>query len=103
MPWILLFLAALFEIAWASGLKFTDGFTRLWPSLATGGALIISVALLGLAAKSLPIGTAYAAWTGMGAAGVVICGILFLGDPLTATRLICVGLILAGVIGLKIT
>ena len=99
MPWILLFLAALFEIAWAIGLKFTDGFTRLWPSLATVGALIISVALLGLAAKSLPIGTAYAAWTGMG--GVVICGIIFLGDPLTATRLICVGFIVAGVIGLK--
>lgn len=102
MPWILLIIAALFEITWAVGLKFTDGFTRLGPTLGVVAALIISVSLLGLAAKSLPIGTAYAVWTGIGAAGTVLFGILFLGDPTSATRLICVALILAGVIGLKI-
>ena len=102
MPWILLFLAGLFEIGWAVGLKFTEGFTRPWPTVGTVAALIISVILLGLAAKSLPIGTAYAVWTGIGAAGTVVCGILFLGDPATAVRLACVGLILAGVLGLKL-
>ena len=102
MPWILLVLAGLFEIAWAFGLKFTDGFTRRWPTAGTAAALVISVALLGLAAKSLPIGTAYAVWTGIGAAGIVICGIVFLGDPATPMRLACVGLIAAGVIGLKV-
>jgi len=101
MPWILLILAGLFEIAWAVGLKFTDGFTRLWPTVGTVAALVISVGLLGFAAKSLPIGTAYAVWTGIGAAGTVLCGIIFLGDPATALRLTCVGLILIGVIGLK--
>jgi quaternary ammonium compound-resistance protein SugE len=102
MPWILLILASLFEVAWAVGLKFTDGFTRLWPTIGTVAALIISVTLLGFSAKSLPIGTAYAVWTGIGAAGTVVCGIVFLGDPATAMRLCCVGLILAGVIGLKV-
>lgn len=101
MSWVLLVVAGLFEIMWAVGLKFTDGFTRFWPSVGTVIALVISFGLLGLAAKSLPIGTAYAVWTGIGAAGTVICGIVFLGDPLTATRLVCVGLILAGVVGLK--
>jgi len=102
MPWILLLLAAGCEIVWAIGLKYTEGFTRLWPSVVTLTALIVSVILLGLAAKSLPIGTAYAVWTGIGAAGTVICGILFLGDPATVARLVCVGLIVAGVIGLKL-
>jgi len=102
MPWILLISAALFEIAWAVGLKFTDGFTRLWPTVGTILALIISVSLLGLAAKNLPIGTAYAVWTGIGATGTVIVGMLFLGDPVSAARLICVALVLCGVIGLKI-
>tara|TARA_R110002050_G_scaffold221534_2_gene357394 strand:- start:251 stop:562 length:312 start_codon:yes stop_codon:yes gene_type:complete len=101
MPWLLLVLAGLFEITWAVGLKFTDGFTRLWPSVGTGVALVISFGLLGLAAKSLPIGTAYAIWTGIGAAGTVICGIVFLGEPMTTARLVCVGLIVAGVVGLK--
>lgn len=101
MPWILLLLAGLFEIAWAVGLKFTDGFTRLLPTIGTLAALIISITLLGFAAKTLPIGTAYAIWTGIGAAGTVLCGILFLGDPATVMRLFCVGLILVGVIGLK--
>ena len=103
MPWILLLFAALFEIAWAVGLKFTEGFTRLWPTVGTVAALVISVTLLGVAAKSLPIGTAYAVWTGIGAAGTVLCGILFLGDPASAMRLFCVSLILGGVIGLKVT
>jgi quaternary ammonium compound-resistance protein SugE len=103
MPWILLILAALFEIGWAVGLKFTEGFTRPIPTIGTIAALVLSVALLGLAARSLPIGTAYAVWTGIGAAGTVLCGILFLSEPVSATRLLCAGLILAGVIGLKVT
>ena len=102
MPWILLVLASLFEIAWATGLKFTDGFTRLWPTVGTVMALLTSVALLGFAARSLPIGTAYAVWTGIGAAGTVLCGIFILGEPASALRMVCVGFILAGVIGLKV-
>lgn len=102
MSWIYLFLAGLLEIAWAVGLKFTEGFTRFWPTVGTLAALLVSVALLGLAAKSLPIGTAYAVWTGIGAAGTVLCGMLFLGDSADAARLACVGLIVAGVVGLKI-
>jgi quaternary ammonium compound-resistance protein SugE len=101
MPWILLITAGLFEIAWAIGLKFTDGFTRLWPTLGTLSALFISVALLGVAAKSLPIGTAYAVWTGIGAVGTVLCGIALFGDPATLFRLACVGLIILGILGLK--
>lgn len=103
MPWVILILASCFEIAWAVGLKFTEGFTRLWPTVGTLAALAVSVGLLGIAAKSLPIGTAYAVWTGIGAAGTVICGILLFQDPATVARMVCVGLILAGVIGLKIT
>jgi quaternary ammonium compound-resistance protein SugE len=99
--WILLLLAAVFEMVWALSLKSTQGFTRLWPSVLTIVALVVSVALLAYAAKSLPIGTAYAVWTGLGAAGTVLFGILVLGDPATVARLFCVGLILAGVIGLK--
>ena len=102
MPWILLLLAGLFEIAWAVGLKFTDSFTRLWPTIGTVAALVVSVVLLGLAAKSLPVGTAYAVWTGIGAAGTVLCGIAFLGEPATAMRFACVALILCGVLGLKL-
>lgn len=102
MPWILLLLAGLFEITWAVGLKFTEGFTRLWPTVGTITALVISVGLLGSSARFLPIGTAYAVWTGIGAAGTVLCGIIFLGEPITAVRLACVGLILAGVVGLKV-
>lgn len=103
MSWTILVIAALFEIAWAVGLKSTEGFTRLWPTLGTIAALIISVGLLGLAAKSLPIGTAYAVWTGIGAVGTVLCGIVFWGDPTTPARLLCVGLIIMGILGLKIT
>lgn len=102
MSWVLLIIAGLFEIAWAIGLKLTDGFTRLWPSVGTLVALVISFGLLGIAAKSLPIGTAYAIWTGIGAAGAVLCGIIFLGEPATLARLICVGFIIVGILGLKI-
>lgn len=103
MSWIILIIASLFEITWAIGLKFSDGFTRLWPSVGTVIALTLSVGLLGVATKSLPIGTAYAVWTGIGAVGTVACGIAFLGDPITGTRLVCVGLILTGILGLKLT
>ena len=102
MSWILLITAGLFEIAWAVGLKFTNGFTRLWPTLGTVAALVISVGLLGVAAKSLPIGTAYAVWTGIGAVGTVLCGIAFLGDPATPVRIACVALIIIGIVGLKV-
>ncbi len=101
MPWLLLVIAAAFEIAWAVGLKYTAGFTRLWPSVGTVVALIASVGLLGVAARSLPIGTAYAVWTGLGAAGTALLGIVLFGEPATAARLACLGLILAGVVGLK--
>lgn len=100
--WILLIVAGLFEIGWAVGLKFADGFTRLWPSVGTLAALILSIGLLGIAAKSLPIGTAYAVWTGIGAIGTVLCGILLLGDPATPARLACIGLIATGILGLKL-
>lgn len=102
MPWLILFLAGLFEVGWAIGLKYTDGFSRLWPSVGTLLAMGLSVWLLGIALKTLPVGTAYAVWVGVGAAGTVILGILLLGEPANPARLISVGLILAGIIGLKI-
>jgi quaternary ammonium compound-resistance protein SugE len=103
MAWFLLFVAGLFEIGWAVGLKFTDGFTRPVPTTLTVISMIISVLLLGLAVKTLPIGTAYAVWTGIGTVGTVLLGIWLLGDPATAVRLICIGLIIAGIAGLKLT
>ena len=103
MPWILLFIAGLLEVGWAIGLKYTEGFTRLWPSVGTLAAMTISVVLLGLAMRTLPVGTAYAVWTGIGAVGTVILGIVLFAEPATAARLGCVGLILAGIIGLKLT
>lgn len=102
MAWIILFIAGLFETGWAIGLKYTDGFTRLWPSVWTVAAMIVSIVLLGLSLKTLPVGTAYAVWTGIGAAGTVILGIVLFGEPATAARLACIGLILAGIIGLKV-
>jgi quaternary ammonium compound-resistance protein SugE len=102
MPWILLLAAALFEIVWAMGLKYTEGFTRLWPTVGTVAAMIVSVVLLAMASKHLPIGTAYAVWTGIGAAGAVILGIVLFKDPATPMRLACVGMILLGVVGLKL-
>jgi quaternary ammonium compound-resistance protein SugE len=103
MPWILLFIAGLCEVAWAIGLKYTEGFTRLWPSVATLAAMALSVVLLGLAMRSLPVGTAYAVWTGIGAVGTVILGIVLFGEPANAARLACVGLIVIGIFGLKLT
>ena len=103
MSWIILVIAGLFEIGWAIGLKYTEGFTRLWPSVGTVASMLISVGLLGLAMRDLPVGTAYAVWTGIGAVGTVILGIVLFGDPANAPRLVCVGLILAGIIGLKLT
>jgi quaternary ammonium compound-resistance protein SugE len=101
MHWTFLLLAAAFEIAWAVGLKFTDGFTRWWPSAGVIVALLASVALLALAARGLPIGTAYAVWTGIGAAGTAVAGILLFGESAAAGRLVCLVLIVAGVVGLK--
>ena len=103
MSWIILVIAGLFEIGWAIGLKYTQGFTRLWPTLGTVGAMVISVGLLGVAMRELPVGTAYAVWTGIGVVGTVILGIVLFGDPANAPRLVCVGLIVAGILGLKLT
>lgn len=102
VAWLLLILAGLFEVAWVVGLKYTDGFTRLIPSLLTAVAVIVSMTLLGLAARSLPIGTAYAVWTGIGTVGAVLLGILLFGDSANALRLACIALVLIGVIGLKL-
>jgi quaternary ammonium compound-resistance protein SugE len=102
IAWIVLLIAACLEIVWAIGLKYTAGFTRLWPSLWTGLALVLSVGLLAHAAKTLPIGTAYAVWTGIGAAGTAALGVWLLGEPATAGRLACIALIVAGVVGLKL-
>lgn len=103
MEWIILIIAGLFEVAWAIGLKYTEGFTRLWPSLGTAAAMIVSVVLLGVAMKSLPVGTAYAVWTGIGTVGAVILGIVLFNDSATFSRLLCVGLIVAGIVGLKMS
>lgn len=103
MAWIYLLLAGLLEIGWAIGLKYTDGFTRLWPSVATIACMAASFALLAASLKTIPIGTGYAVWTGIGAAGTALFGIFFLGESREAARLVCLSLIVAGVIGLKIT
>jgi quaternary ammonium compound-resistance protein SugE len=102
MDWILLIVAGLFEIGWAIGLKYTEGFTRLWPSVWTVGAMVVSLGLLGLALKTIPIGTGYAVWTGVGAAGTAILGIILFAEPATALRLGSIGLIVAGIVGLKL-
>jgi quaternary ammonium compound-resistance protein SugE len=102
MDWVILVLAGLFEVGWAIGLKYTEGFTRLWPTLWTVSAMLISLWLLGIAMKSLPVGTAYSVWVGVGAVGTVILGIVLLGEPANAARLISVALIIAGIIGLKL-
>lgn len=102
MHWTLLFVAAAFEIVWASGLKSTAGFTRLWPSIGVGTAMIASMGLLALAARGLPIGTAYAVWTGIGAAGTAVAGIAFFHESASPARLACLALIVGGVVGLKL-
>ena len=101
MAWIALFVAGLLEIAWAIGLKYTDGFTRPGPSTLTIAAMAASVALLGWAMKTLPVGTAYAVWTGIGAVGTVLMGIFFFGEPTDALRLVFIGTLIASIIGLK--
>ncbi len=102
MSWIYLFFAGLFEVGWAVGLKYTHGFTRLTPSLLTVAAMTISLFLLGLALRSLPLGTAYAIWTGIGTIGTAILGIVLFAEPAAALRLVCIGMIAAGIVGLKL-
>lgn len=102
MAWFILFIAGLFEIGWAVGLKFTEGFTRPIPTILTGVSLVASMGLLGWAVKSLPLGTAYAVWTGVGAVGTAVVGILVFKEPATAGRLVCLALIVSGILGLKL-
>src|SRR5690606_42080070 len=102
MNWVILVLAGLFEIGWAIGLKYTDGFTRLWPTVGTVLAMAISLGLLGIAMKSLPVGTAYAVWVGVGAVGTAILGVVLLGEPANAGRIVRLGLIVAGTGGLTL-
>ncbi len=102
MAWFILFIAGLLEVGWAIGLKYTEGFTRLWPSVATLVALVASFVLLGIAMKTLPVGTAYSVWVGIGAVGTVILGIALFGEPAGVLRMTSVALIVAGVIGLKL-
>ncbi len=103
MPWLSLAVAGLFEIAWAVGLKYTKGFTVLWPSIGTIVAMGISFTFLSIALKTLPIGTAYAVWTGIGAVGTVILGIALFGEPVTLMRILCIALIVLGILGLKLS
>ena len=103
MAWVLLFIAGLFEIGWAIGLKYTDGFSRLWPSIGTAISMVISIALLSWAMRSLPVGTAYAIWTGIGAVGTVLLGIVLFGEAMTMARMVCVALIVTGILGLKLS
>ncbi|MEM1189120.1 MAG: quaternary ammonium compound efflux SMR transporter SugE [Pseudomonadota bacterium] len=102
MAWAILFAAGCFEVVWAVTLKYTDGFTRLWPSVLFGISAWLSFTLLSQALKFIPLGSAYAVWTGVGAVGVAIVGIVFLGEPASALRILCIGLIVAGIVGLKL-
>ena len=102
MAWVVLFLAGLFEIGWAVGLKYTDGFTRLVPSLWTVASMAVSLGLLGLALKHLPLGTAYAIWTGVGTVGTALLGIWLFQESADVLRLVCIGLIVTGILGLKL-
>jgi quaternary ammonium compound-resistance protein SugE len=102
LAWVLLSVAGLFEVGWAIGLKYTEGFTRLVPSVLTIASMAVSMLLLGLALRTLPVGTAYAVWTGIGTVGTALLGIYLFGEPATALRLACIGLIVAGILGLKL-
>jgi quaternary ammonium compound-resistance protein SugE len=102
MAWLILFVAGLMEVGWAAGLKYTEGFTRLWPTVGTVLAMVASLALLGLALRTLPLGTAYAVWTGIGSVGTVLVGIWLLGESTDPLRLGCIALIVAGIVGLKL-
>ena len=103
MTWVILFIAGLLEIGWAVGLKYADGFTRLWPSVATVVSLIGSMGLLAVALRTLPLGTAYAVWTGIGTVGTAVLGIVLFREPATAMRLACIALIVAGIVGLRLS
>ena len=102
LAWFYLLLAGICEIGWALGMKYTESFTRLWPSVATVMGMVASVVLLDWSLKTLPLGTAYAVWTGIGAVGTAICGIILFGESREAIRLVCIGLIVAGIVGLKL-
>ncbi|MBO6539073.1 MAG: quaternary ammonium compound efflux SMR transporter SugE [Rhizobiaceae bacterium] len=102
MAWFALFAAGLFEVGWAIGLKYSEGFTRLWPSVWTVASMSISMVLLGIALRSLPLGTAYAIWTGIGTVGTVILGIMLFAEPAEMMRIVCILLIVAGIVGLKL-
>ena len=102
LPWVALIVAGLFEVGWAIGLKYTDGFTRLWPTVFTVLAMIVSLGLLGYAIKFLPVGTAYAVWVGVGAVGTAALGIAFLREPMSAGRVVSLAVIVAGIVGLKL-
>ena len=103
MNWLILVVAGLFEVGWAIGLKYTHGFTRFWPSVGTVAAIVISMGLLGIAMKSLPVGTAYAVWVGIGILGAAMLGILLLGESANVFRLLSLGLIMLGIVGLKLS
>jgi quaternary ammonium compound-resistance protein SugE len=102
MAWTMLVVAGLFEVGWAIGLKYTEGFTRIWPTVGTVAAMVMSLGMLGVAMKTLPVGTSYAVWVGVGAVGTALLGILLLGESANPGRLVSLGLILAGIVGLKI-
>jgi quaternary ammonium compound-resistance protein SugE len=103
MNWILLVVAGLLEVVWSVGLKYTEGFTRLWPSVVTVAAMIVSITLLGIAMKELPVGTAYAVWVGIGAVGAAVMGIWLFGESASAPKLVSLALIVAGIVGLKLS
>ncbi|MBL1092450.1 MULTISPECIES: DMT family transporter [Streptomyces] len=103
MAWVLLVVAGLLEVGWSVGMKFTEGFSRLWPSVFTGGGIVVSMLLLSYAARTLPIGTAYGVWVGIGAAGAAVVGMVVLGEPATAARILFICLLLVAVVGLKAT
>jgi quaternary ammonium compound-resistance protein SugE len=102
MAWVVLFVAGLFEVGWAVAFKYTEGFTRFWPSVIAAVSVVVSLGLLGIALRTLPLGTAYTVWTGIGAIGTVVLGIVLFGESANALRLACVGLILVGIIGLRL-
>jgi quaternary ammonium compound-resistance protein SugE len=102
MAWLYVFIAGVFETVWAIGMKYSDGFSRLWPSVLTIAAMLISFVLLSYAMKTLPVGTTYAVWTGIGAAGTALMGMLLFGESREAARLVCIGLIIAGILGLRL-
>ena len=103
MAWLYLFVAGLMEIGWAVGLKYTAGFTRLWPTVWTGAALVLSMVLLAAAVRTLPLGTAYAVWTGIGAVGTAALGVVLFGESVSPARVACIALVVAGLVGLKLT